>query len=340
MERIKTAVLGATGLVGQAFVWILSSHGWFDLELLAASAKNTGLPYGEAVRWRLPFEPPSAAAGMRLSSAEPETLQKLGIQAVFSALPSSSAESIEPELSKAGFWIFSNASSMRYLEEVPILIPEINPESIRLISRQGFPEKGFVITNANCTTTGLALALSPLRRFGIKRLFLSTYQALSGAGHHGFENPHFSENAVPWIEGEEEKVTLELDKILGIKAEIFPFCVRIPVPCGHLETVWLELEEDPSLKAIEEAWREFGAKDQGLPSMPRNPVKYLGPDEYPHPKMSFEGNPAGMQVFTGRLKKRGGYSGFVLLSNNLIRGAAGGSVENAELFLRRYNFKP
>ncbi len=340
MERIKTAVLGATGLVGQAFVWILSGHGWFDIELLAASSRNKGLLYHEAGRWRLPFKLPSAAAGMKLSLAEPQALRKLGIKTVFSALPSRAAESIEPELRRSGFRVFSNASAMRYSKEVPILIPEINPESMGLIGEQGFPEEGFVITNANCTTTGLALALAPLRRFGIKRLFLSTYQALSGAGHYGFENPHFRENAVPWIEGEEEKVSLELEKILGITAEIFPYCVRIPVPYGHLEAVWLKLEDDPPLEAIEEAWKDFGKEEPDLPSMPARPVKYLGPDKYPQPKMSFDGEPAGMQVFTGRLKKKNGHVGFVLLSNNLIRGAAGGSVENAELFTRRYAEKP
>ncbi len=225
---------------------------------------------------------------------------------------------------------------MRYDKSVPILIPEINSEEIDLITDQGYPKRGFIITNANCSTAGLATTLAPLKKFGIKRIIVSTYQALSGAGLDALSSPELRCNALPWIKGEEEKITKELIKILRIEAKIMSFCVRVDVPYGHLETVWVEFDTKPESTDILQAWNDFTFKEFDLPSLPHKPVQYLGPLTYPQPSMSFEGNPPGMQVFTGRLKKENDLTGFVLLSNNLVKGAAGGSIENAELFIRKY----
>lgn len=336
MKKIKIAVLGATGLVGQTFIWLLSRHKWFDPVMLTASASKAGIEYKSGVQWSLPFELPEETGEIILSALDYSLLSKLGIKIIFSALPSEIAASVEPELRKRGFAVFSNAGAMRYDKDVPILIPEINSEEIDLITEQGYPERGFIITNANCSTTGLAVALAPLRKFGIKKVFVSTYQALSGAGFAGLNSPELRSNAFPWIKGEEEKITKELTKILQIEAQIMPFCVRVDVPYGHLETVWVEFDTNPQTFDIEQAWNNFAFRDFDLPSLPSKPVEYIGPSAYPQPKMSFEGSPPGMQVFTGRLKKENNLIGFVLLCNNLVKGAAGGSIENAELFIRRY----
>lgn len=336
MEKIRSAVLGATGLVGQAFLWILSGHPWFEPVAISASSRSEGKLYGEEAVWRLPFQMPKSISAMRLSSAEVEPMRQNEVEVVFSALPSIAASKAEPLMREAGYPVFSNASAMRYEADVPIVVPEINPGDIDMIESQGFPEKGCIIANPNCTTTGLAVALAPLRPFGMKRVVVSTYQALSGAGHTGFTDAGLHENTVPWIEGEEEKISKELVEILKIDPAIYTFCVRVPVPFGHLETVWVDLEEDPNPEDIINAWDGFIPGGPELPSLPDKPVVYLGHGSYPHARMSFEGTPPGMQVFTGRMKKENGMIGFVVLSNNIIRGAAGGSVENAELFIRKY----
>ncbi len=336
MKEIKTAVLGSTGLVGQTFIWLLSRHKWFSPVLLTASDPKAGIPYKSGVKWALPFEIPQEEGNIILSRCESSKLSELGIKIVFSALPSEIAASVEPELRERGIAVFSNAGAMRYFEDVPILIPEVNSGEIELISEQGYPQKGFIVTNANCSTTGLAVALAPLRKFGILKVFVSTYQALSGAGSGALNSGRLRRNALPWIEGEEEKIKKELKKILGTDADIMPFCVRVDVPFGHLETVWVEFESKPDTEEVAEAWDNFSFSEFDLPSMPDKPVKYLGTRIPPEPKMSFEGTPPGMQVFTGRLKEENGLTGFVLLSNNLVKGAAGGSIQNAELFIERY----
>jgi aspartate-semialdehyde dehydrogenase len=279
---------------------------------------------------------PEDVSVMKLSLPDTELMRDKGIKVIFSALPSSVAVDVEPRMRDAGFPVFSNASAMRYDDDVPILVPEINGGDIDMILEQGFPGRGFIVTNANCTTTGLAVALAPLREFGIRKVFVSTYQALSGAGHSGFTDSALRDNAVPWIDGEEDKISRELGKILKIFPKIFPFCVRVPVPYGHLETVWVEFENGSSLGDIERAWEEFAFDDYELPSLGERPVLFSGTGKYPTADMSFSGDPPGMQVFTGRLKEYAGMTGFVLLSNNIIKGAAGGSVENAELFIRKY----
>lgn len=335
-NKQKVAVLGATGVVGQVFVHMLSSHKWFELSLIAGSDSRAGKYYNEEVRWMLPVPMPEPVKNKKLEALDMEMLQKRGIKIIFSALPSHVAKTVEPELRENNFYIFSNAGAMRYDTDVPILIPEVNPETLEWINKQGFPGKGFVITNANCSTTGLAVALAPLKKFGLKEVFVSTYQSVSGAGFPGLSALDIMGNTIPYILKEEEKMMVELKKILQQEVEIYPHCVRIPVLFGHLETVWLRFEETVERENILEAWETFQFKGANLPTLPQQPVVYIDDEHFPQPRMSFWGSPPGMQVFTGRLRKEKDKIGFTLLVNNLVKGAAGGSIANAELFLDAY----
>lgn len=360
------AVLGGTGVVGQVFVSMLADHPWFKLELIAGSQSRDGKYYGEDVRWQLPFPMPENVRDKKLdalSITQPvndpgigdtrghvdcdsdraaniekdvRKLKERGIQIVFSALPSEVARRVEPVLRENGFWVFSNASALRYETDVPILIPDANPGHLDWIERQGYPGRGFVITNANCSTTGLAAALAPLTTFPIKEIHVSTYQSISGAGYPGLSALDIMGNAVPHIPGEEEKMIVELEKILELDADLYPHCVRIPVPFGHLETVWLSFDRDVETDEIRDAWECFTAPTGHLPSIPGKPVVHSDAPDFPQPRLSFWGNPAGMQTFVGRLRKVNGRIGFSLLSNNLVKGAAGGSIANAEYFFDRY----
>jgi aspartate-semialdehyde dehydrogenase len=340
-NKIKVAVLGATGVVGQVFVHMLMEHEWFELSIITGSDSRKGKLYGEEVRWVLPVPLPKPAEHMKLDGLDMGLLKDRDIKIIFSALPSDVAKTVEPELRETGFYVFSNAGALRYETNVPILIPEVNPETVRWIERQGFPSQGFVITNANCSTTGLAAALAPLREFGLKEVFVSTYQSVSGAGYPGLPVLDIMGNAVPYIAKEEEKMKIELAKILESDAAVYPHCVRIPVPFGHLETVWLTFEREIYENDILEAWQGFEYEGAGLPTLPGRPVVYSDKEDFPQPRMSFWGSSSrsGMQVFTGRLRKEKDKLGFTLLVNNLVKGAAGGSIANAELFLRTYGFQ-
>ncbi|MCA9732073.1 aspartate-semialdehyde dehydrogenase [candidate division KSB1 bacterium] len=335
-NKIKCAVLGSTGMVGQVFLQMLAEHPWFELAKVISSDKREGLNYGESASWLLPQPLPEAIAALNFAKYDIAELKQAGVQIVFSALPADIAKGVEAELREAGFWVFSNASAYRYENNVPILIPEVNLSSLKEIEKQGFPEKGFIITNSNCTTAGLAVALAPLRPFGISKLFLSTYQAISGAGYPGLSALDIMGNAIPHINGEEGKVIRECQKILEIEAEIYPTCVRIPVKFGHLETVWVEFEKAIDEQDILHAWAHFQLGNPALPTAPQIPVLYHDAVDFPQPKLAWHGEPAGMQVFTGRLRRQNNMFGFVLLANNIVRGAAGGSIINAEAFIRQY----
>ena len=341
-HEINVAVLGATGMVGQTFVRLLAEHPRFNLSMVSGSDTRSGKTYKDEVHWLLPFPLPETAGNMELEIPGIDILKKRNIQIIFSALPAGAAKIVEPELRENGFYVFSNASALRYEENIPILIPEVNPEALNQIEKQGYPAGGFVVTNANCSTTGLAAALAPLRQFGIKEVFVSTYQSVSGAGYPGLPTLDIMGNAIPYIKDEEEKMKIELKKILDLDAAVYPHCVRIPVLFGHLETAWLTLEKPVTRVDILEAWKRFGPEPNGtplpvnpLPSVPAQPVVYLDNPEFPQSNMSFWGNPPGMQVFTGRLRQEGDKFGFNLLVNNLVKGAAGGSIANAELFVEK-----
>jgi len=335
-KKIKVALLGATGVVGQVFVHLLTSHRYFEIAAVCGSHKRAGKRYGDEVTWTLPFPLSPEAAQLQLTAPDSRGWKEQGIDIVFSALPSDIAAKVEPRLRDDGFYVFSNASALRTHRHVPILIPEANPGALESIREQGFPGKGFVVTNANCSTTGLAVALAPLRPLGIREIFVSTYQSVSGAGYPGLPALDILSNVIPFIGGEEEKMVKELQEILDIDAAVFPHCVRVPVPFGHLETVWLTLEPEVETKEVRRLWDEFRNPTPPSPLSPVQPVCYLEQENFPQPGLSFWGSPPGMQVFVGRLRKAGPKIGFTLLVNNLVKGAAGGSVQNAELFAGRY----
>ncbi len=336
MEKIKVAVIGATGAVGQVFMWMLADHPMFEVDYITASAARANQAYGSTVHWLLPFEMPHEIRQRVISEFNAEAMQERGVKIVFSALPASVAAEAEPILRDMGFFVFSNASAMRYHDDVPILIPETNMETLSLIEQQGFPRKGFVVTNANCVTTGLAMALAPLRKFGIKEVSVCSYQSVSGAGYPGLSSFDITDNCIPYIGGEEEKIEKEIKKILNFDPIVDAYCVRVPVMFGHLEAVWLTLEEDFTLEDIKQTWADF-KEVSDLPSTPTQPVVYDSANSFPQPKYAFWGSPKGMEVYTGRLKKRDNKVGFMLLVNNLVKGSAGGSIQNAEAFVKQYN---
>ena len=336
MGKVKVAVLGATGIVGQAFAWMLSKHELFDLVYLSASSPRKNKRYGDEVNWVLPYEIPSKIRKQNLEELDYGRLKKHGVKIVFSALPTDTAGKVEPELRDAGYLVFSNAGANRYDDDVPILIPEINIESIKLIEKQGYPDNGFIVTNANCSVTGLSLALAPLVKFGIVEVYVSTYQSISGAGYPGISALDILGNIMPFIENEESKIKKEVRKILGAKINVYPHCLRVPVVFGHHETVWIKFQMSVTEADIINAWNSFRMKDHKISTMPKTPVKYIDKDAFPQSRMCFNGKPPGMTVYVGKLKNDNNRFGFKLMVNNLIRGAAGGSIENAEVFLSEY----
>jgi len=334
-KKIKVAVMGATGAVGQVFMWMLADHPWFELTYATASASRVGLEYASTVHWVMPFEMPKNIRDVQVKEFNMEAMKEAGVKIVFSALPAEVAREAEPQLRDNGFYVFSNAASMRYESNVPILIPETNVEQLDLIKDQGYPEKGFVVTNANCVTTGLAMALAPLRKYGIKNIMVHSYQSVSGAGYPGLSSFDITDNCIPFIKGEEEKIEKEIKKILAINPEVYCYTVRVPVMFGHLEAVWLDLEQDVEVEDIIQDWANF-KEVADLPSTPELPVEYGSDNTFPQPKYAFWGKPSGMVVYTGRLKKKNSKIGFLLLVNNIVKGAAGGSVQNAEAFVKRF----
>lgn len=332
-KKIKSAVLGATGAVGQVFMWMLQDHPWFEITHITASSSRKGKVYGDEVHWVVPQEIPKSMLELELNELDIDRMKEEGIEIVFSAMPTELAAIWEPKLREAGFFVFSNASAMRYDKDVPILIPEANLEQLAMVEEQGYPRSGFVVTNANCSTTGLAVALAPLRKFGIKEVHVSTYQSVSGAGYPGLSAFDITDNIIPFIGGEEEKIVIELKKILGINPEVFPFCVRVPVMFGHLEAVWLDFEKKVGVQDVLDAWDGYILNDPALPSTPEKPVVYLPQKDFPQSKHAFYGDPKGMVVYTGRVKEMNGKIGFMLIVNNVVKGAAGGSIQNAEAFV-------
>jgi aspartate-semialdehyde dehydrogenase len=337
-KKIKVAVIGATGAVGQVFMWMLSDHPWFELTYLTASSARVGLKYGATTHWIIPVEMPLNVRDMEVREFNFEAMKKAGVQIVFSALPAEVAREAEPQLRANGFYVFSNAAAMRYDEDVPILIPEANLEQLSLIEKQGYPNGGFVVTNANCVTTGLTMTLAPLRKFGIKDITINSYQSVSGAGYPGLSSFDITDNCIPFIKGEEEKIEKETKKILSINPEVYAYTVRVPVMVGHLEAVWLDFEKNVEVDDIVKAWADF-KRIPGLPSSPEQPVTYGSDPTFPQPKYAFWGSPKGMVVYTGRVKKKNNKIGYILLVNNIVKGAAGGSVLNAEAFVTKYGLR-
>ncbi len=342
-ERIPVAVLGATGTVGQRFIELLQGHPWFELVGLAASEQHGGRPYAEATRWRLSGDMPSSVASLPVVPCRPEALPDVKI--VFSALPGEIAGDIELSFAKAGVAVFSNAKNYRMASDVPLLIPEVNADHAAAIVQQRKQRKwsGCIVTNANCSATPLVMALKPLQPLGVRKVLVTTLQAISGAGYPGVPSYDILDNVIPYIGDEEEKVESETLKMLGNWEEgsgfidasmvVSAHCNRVATREGHLECASIELERDAPPEEIIAAWENYTPEPQQLklPSAPERPLLYRTEIDRPQTLRDRDaGN--GMTVTLGRLRRCPILSyKFVLLGHNTIRGAAGGSILNAEL---------
>ncbi len=342
-RKIPVGILGATGSVGQKFIQLLIDHPWFEINELVASQQSAGKTYAQAVTWIQESPLPEEIASKKILSSN-ATLQS---PILFSALDARVAEAIEQHYAAAGHIVISNARNHRFHPQVPLLIPEVNPEHLEAIFRQSFG-KGVIVTNPNCSTTGLVLALKPLHQaFGVKKVQVVTLQALSGAGFPGVPSVQLTDNVLPYIKNEEEKMESEPLKLLGqwngqafeqAQITISASCNRVPVIDGHLENVSLELDQKVTAEQIIEAWQTFKALPQQLelPTAPLQPIHYFSQNDLPQPRLqrNLEG---GMAVSVGRLRPCPVLDfKFVVLSHNTIRGAAGGAILNAELLVARY----
>jgi aspartate-semialdehyde dehydrogenase len=339
-KRIEVGVLGATGMVGQQFINQLAGHPWFELTWLAASERSEGKRYSDAASWRLETLIPDGVAERTVEACAPGK----GPRLVFSALDASVAGELEQAFADAGHVVLSNARNHRMNPVVPLLVPEVNADHLGLLRVQARQRggKGAIVTNPNCSTIVLSMALAPLRAFGLRACLVSTMQAVSGAGYPGVPSLDILANVIPFISGEEEKIETETRKILGTLAgaEVEPHPVRVsahtnrvPVVDGHTETVSVALEQKPSLEALRAAIDGFAGEPQrlGLPSAPERPLLYLDQPNRPQPRFD-AGRGRGMTVSVGRLRPCGVLDWkFVALGHNTVRGAAGASVLNAEL---------
>ncbi len=253
MAKIRAGVLGATGNVGQRFIELLSKHPWFELTSLAASDRSAGKKYSEAASWRLESKIPEDAADLTVVPVDPK---KVDADIVFSALPADLARTVEPEFAKAGFAVASNASALRMVKDIPLVIPEVNPEHLGLIDIQQDKRKwdGYVVTNPNCTTIMMVVTLKPLMKFGIEKIYMASMQAISGAGYDGVPSMAILDNVIPYIGQEEEKVETETRKLLGefngsevvdAPFKVSASCNRVMVMDGHTEAVWVEMADNP-----------------------------------------------------------------------------------------------
>jgi aspartate-semialdehyde dehydrogenase len=346
MQPISVGVLGATGAVGQRFIQLLASNPWFRITALAASERSAGKRYAEACVWRLSADCPEEVRDLVVQPCEPD----LDCRVVFSALPAGEAGAIEDRFASAGYGVFSNASSHRMDADVPLLIPEVNGDHLAMVAhqrrRRGW-DKGFIVTNPNCSTVGLTLALKPLYdAFGLKRVMVTTLQATSGAGYPGVPSLDMIDNVIPYIRSEEEKMVAEPLKILGLldaaretvapaSIAISPSCNRVAVRDGHLEIVSVELERKASSDAVVEALSSFKSRPfvLGCPSATDPTIIYRPEPDRPQPIYDRDAG-HGMAVTVGRLRPCEvlDYK-MVVLSHNTIRGAAGGSILNAELMV-------
>ncbi len=336
--KIHVGVLGATGSVGQKFIAMLENHPWFKITEVAASEKSAGKEYKDAVNWILSTPLPSKVSGLVVKKCEPG----LDCKIVFSGLDSSVAGGIEEKFAKAGYIVVSNSKNHRMDKDVPLLVPEINPDHLDLIKKQNF-NNGCIVTNPNCSTIGMVLALKPLvDNFGLEAVNVVTMQALSGAGYPGVSSLDSIDNVIPFISGEEDKLVTEPLKIFGslnsdhienIDIKISSQCNRVPVVDGHLECVQVKLKKKVSIEEIKKAWKEFSSEPQklGLPTAPEKPIYYFEENNYPQPRIH-RNIDKGMAASIGRLREDTLFDyKFVVLSHNTVRGAAGGALLCAEL---------
>ncbi len=346
MRKFRVAVMGSTGLVGQQFVRLLDGHPYFDLVALTASSRSAGRPYRQAMSWAAGGDLPAVAGGLRVLDTAVEAVMGQSPEIVFCALPAGAAEAIEPALRERGVRVFSNAGSRRLDADVPVLIPEINPGHLELARRQLARYGGFIVTNSNCSTSGLAMVLKPLQKFGIREVTVTTFQSISGAGRRGLASFDIAGNVIPWIKNEEEKMARESRKILGelgageilpAPFSVFATCCRVPVREGHLMSVSVRFAAAPGAGAVREALTDFRGvpQDLGLPTAPESPIIVRPEEDRPQPVLDvWAGRPErarGMAVSVGRIREAGEETRLVLLVHNTVRGAAGTCVLSAEL---------
>lgn len=343
MEKIKVGILGCTGSVGQKFIQLLEEHPVFEIAELAASERSAGKSYREATKWMMDRPLNSRIAEMMVIKAG----DKLESGVLFSALDSSVAGEIETLYAKAGHVVISNAKNHRFDKHVPLIIPEVNPDHLEMTKDQKIG-KGCIVTNPNCSTIGLVMALKPLHdKFGIEKINVVTMQAMSGAGYPGLSSMDIFDNVIPFIDGEEEKIETEPNKILGeyIQREVVKLaeidiaaqCNRVNVIDGHLETVQIKFKEKPDKISIIQAWDYYIGEPQelGCYSAPTVPIHYFEEDNFPQPRLH-RNIEKGMAVSVGRLRKCNHYDyKFVVMSHNTIRGAAGGTILIAELMEKK-----
>ena len=340
-SKIPVGILGATGVVGQRFLQLLEHHPWFEPAWLAASDRSAGLPYEEAVRWRLRTPIPESVARMKISPAAPEGAPRV----IFAALDSDIARELEPRFAADGCAVISKSSALRMQEDVPLVVPEVNADHVKLIHAQRWRQDsgGFVVTNPNCSAIGLVMGLAPLHhRFGLEKVMVVTMQAVSGAGYPGVASLDILGNVIPYIAKEEEKMEEETRKLLGradatrIQPAAFAIsaqCNRVAVEDGHTESVSVKLAQKASAEEIIETWRTFRAAPQQLrlPNAPERPLIYDCAPDHPQPRFDVDRG-AGMSASVGRLRPCGVLDWkFTVLSHNTIRGAAGAALLNAEL---------
>ncbi|MEM2103339.1 MAG: aspartate-semialdehyde dehydrogenase [Candidatus Bathyarchaeia archaeon] len=336
---LKAAVLGATGMVGQIFVNLLNEHPWFDVTAVAASERSSGLKYSDAAHWKLPASMPAKVANLKVVDADPAAVKDVDL--VFSALPADVAGKVEEEFARAGYIVLSNASSHRMDPDVPLLNPEVNGDHVGLIEEQRRRRKwdGAIVTNPNCSTAILTLALKPIYdSFGINRVIVSTMQALSGAGYPGVASLDIVDNVIPFIRNEEEKMQSESLKILGFPLKPADFkisasCHRVATLDGHVEAVFTELKSEANPEDVVKAMARFVGEPQKLklPSAPTKPIVVRNEEDRPQVRLDrMEGK--GMSVVVGRVRRDPAFGGvkFIVLGHNTIRGAAGCSILNAE----------
>ena len=337
-NKIPVAILGATGSVGQKFIQLLSNHPWFKIKELCASEKSVGKKYKDAVDWFIPFPLPESVASIDVKNCIPD----LNSRVVFSGLDSSIAGEVETDFAAAGYKVISNSKNHRMDNDVPLLIPEVNPSHIELINKQKFGG-GCIVTNPNCSVIGMVIALKPLLdNFGIESINVTTMQAISGAGHPRVVNLDIDDNVIPFIGGEEDKLETEPNKIFGNiqngkiefeQIKISAQCNRVNVTDGHTECVQIKLKKSTNANEIVNAWLNYKGEPQKLklPSAPQKPIHFFEENFNPQPK-KMRNLENGMAVSVGRLREDKFFDyKFVVLSHNTVRGAAGGAILCAEL---------
>lgn len=350
-DKVNVAVLGATGMIGQRFVEMLEDHPYFDVEGLYASARSDGKRFGETLRVRdYPYK--EETLDRKIAEMDLDRIAE-NCDIAFSGIPSGLAGPTEAELAAKGVKVFSNAGAHRMDAHVPIIVPEVNPEQFDSVKDQpGYKESGgYIVTNANCASTGIIMPLKALKdKYGLEQVFVSTYQAISGAGYPGVPSLDIFGNVKPYISNEEEKMETEVGKMLGTyhdggfdfsSVEVMANCARVPVIDGHTESLVLKLSDSPSVEEVAETLDGFRGEPQelGLPSAPELPIVLRTEEDRPQPVYDvFAGTPErarGMATTVGRLRESHGYYKAFALSHNTLRGGAGGSILNAEYAYRK-----